>query len=176
MLQKNRRSRLAILARVLAVWFAISVTLAQNACIPLVIGAGAGIGGVAGAKLARDTGVQVNAPVEVRFHPVRDLALAERSGREDTTYANVVAVFGRVRQVRGDTVWVVTSEVRFPTSRITFSRSGSPVATIVQSEGTSVRSMRGGAGYAVVGAGIGFLAATAVVYALLLYAMSTAST
>ena len=125
---------------------------------------------------AAHTPAQPPSAVEVRFRPARHLVVTQPSGGSDTTYSNVIAVFGKIRNMKGDTVWVTASEIRFPTSRISFSRSGSPTAVVVRAEGATVRRFNSELGNAVLGAGIGAAIGAAYAFALIIALLSGAST
>jgi hypothetical protein len=150
MLHNTRSSRLVTIGRGIAGCIAVFAVLAQNACA-VTAAAGAGVGGIVGVAVSSNS----RGPVEVRFKEARELAVSRTSGRADTTYSNVLAVFGTVRSVSGDTTCVVASELRLPASRVRFSRSESPTAIVVRGEGTRVRRLNGRMGSAVIGAAIG---------------------
>lgn len=109
-------------------------------CVVMIPGAIAGAG--AGAYIARDIRVKVKAPIKVRFEPPRDATLIGRGGRDTTLLSGTSLLIGRVRDLRGDTLWVTVSEAYSGSAhRLRYDRRRAPEVVVVLEPGVRVEPL-----------------------------------
>ena len=148
--------------RVLGIIVLSIVLAAPTGCAVLIPAAIAGAG--TGAALTSDIRVKPGAAVQVGFQPARDVGLIARNGRDTTLLAGARLLVGRVRELRGDSLWVTISEAHATDGKLHFDRNSAPEALVRFQEGVRIEPLANQAAYIVTGGILGTGAAIALIF------------
>ena len=122
------------------------------------VAGGALAGAGAGAMAAREIGVKPGGAVRVRFHKPHDVALIGSDSLHPAPLADVSYLIGRVRVVRGDTLWMTLSEAESLRTVVRYPQTPAPMTRIVRDAHTRIEPLGNTVGYVLTGAAIGLVA------------------